>query len=158
MISSDSVRYLPVLLLMLGTCAFAQTEIHRCTQKDGTVAFQEMPCEEAANPPVNDAADAARDEHNDVDSPGSDDDVFSSPFDEPAAPPAASQPDSPAAISKERETCEKTARDAIDTIDLEMRKGSTHDERQQHLDELLELTRQLRECKKIGSNRISADD
>lgn len=148
---AHSVRYLPALLLVLGTCTFAQSGIHRCTQDDGTVAFQQMPCEEETNSVVTDAAGTEHDERNNVDPPDSGDDAFdfSSPFDEPADPPAAPQPDRPAPISKDRATCEKSARDAIDAIDLELRKGFAPEKRQQHLDELLKLTQQLRECKQL---------
>jgi hypothetical protein len=144
---ADSVRYLPALLLILGTSTFAQSEIHRCTQEDGTVAFQQMPCGEGTDSFVK-AVDAENSERNDVDAPDSGDDAFdfNSPFDQP---PVASEPDPAVPISRDRATCEKSARDAIDAIDLEMRKGFTPEKGQQHLDELLKLTQQLRECKRL---------
>ena len=46
---------------------------------------------------------------------------FVNPFDEPASPPTPSEPKLPEPVSQDRAECEKTTRDAIDAIDLEMR-------------------------------------
>lgn len=110
-----------------------------------------MPCEEDTDPSANDDTDAGHGERNDVEAADSDDGAFdfSSPFDLPADSPDTSQPDPVVSISGDRAACEKSARDAIDAIDLEMRKGFTPEKRQQHLDELLVLTQRLRECKRL---------
>jgi hypothetical protein len=51
-------------------------------------------------------------------------------------------------LTEDRAECEKTARDAIDAIDLEMR-GSAYSKEQgeEYLAELLVLTQQIRTCK-----------
>ena len=119
----------------------AEPEIHRCTQPDGTVAFQETPCVETSD---------NGDEHDDrpLPSSSSTDEFwdFSNPFEEgdESPEPAPSRP-----VSQNRAECEQTTRDAIDAIDLEMRKGYSKEQGEQYLAELLELTRQLRACKQL---------
>ena len=127
---------------LVGRAAVAETEIHRCSQPDGTVAFQEMPCEESSET-VDDseepAAPAATDEFFD----------FVNPFDQPATAESAPEPE-PVPVSQDRAECEKTTRDAIDAIDLEMRDTSySREQGEAYLAELLELTRQLRACKAL---------
>lgn len=132
-----------ILLLLPGVCLAQQTEIHRCLQEDGTVAFQETPCAEAADEA------AADDDDGEGRDPAPAEDVFVNPFDEPAPARPPSEPALPAALSEDRAACEKTTRDAIDAIDLEMRKGYTKEQGQQYLAELLGLTQQLRACKQL---------
>lgn len=137
----------------------AQTEIHRCEQPDGTVAFQGQPCEEL--PPARSPGDVASDEGKDDgpkdDEPTDDepepatpgtDDVFDSPFDAPAQPVARPQ-DETGPPSEERARCEKRTRDAIDAIDLEIRRESSADQRDQYLPRLRKLTEELRACKRL---------
>ena len=139
-----------VFLMLAAAGAAADTEIHRCLLDDGTFAFQEMPCPEQT---VDADAGSESDE-----SPGAgensdaDDDAFDfvNPFDEPASPPATTEPPRPEPLSQDRAECEKTTRDAIDAIDLEMRETSyTKEEGQEYLAELLALTQQLRGCKAL---------
>ncbi len=122
----------------------AELEIHRCTLSDGTIAFQETPCAENVAVPEEDAVDPI--------SHSPDDDFdFSSPFDEPAplvqvetATPSTATP------SLDRSDCEKTTRDAIDAIDLDMRNTAYSEaEGKEFLAELLVLTKQLRDCKQL---------
>lgn len=109
-----------------------QSEIHRCIQDDGTIAFQEMPCpEKAPSDEEEPAPDAVRDEY---------DEFFVA---DTYVVPDVELP------SEDRAACEKTTRDAIDAIDLEMRKGFTEEEGEAYLATLLELTQQLRECKRL---------
>lgn len=134
------------LLVLLSMSAGAEPEIHRCTQEDGTVAFQETPCPEPAK-------DGDDDDESDggASTPADDFFDFVNPFDEPEEPRALPEPapPPPAPASSDRAECEKMTRDAIDAIDLEMRKGYTKEERGQYLAELLALTRQLRDCKRL---------
>lgn len=131
------------VLLFVPPASGAQTEIYRCPQPDGTVAFQGQPCPEALPQPEPAEQPDARDE-------AVDDDFFDfeNPFD--AAPeespnlPAEDEPP-----SAERERCEKQARDAIDAIDLEIRRDSSPEQREEYLPRLRELTRQLRACKEL---------
>jgi hypothetical protein len=62
----------------------------------------------------------------------------------------ATEPTSPELLSQDRAECEKTTRDAIDAIDLEMRETAcTKEQGQEYLAELLALTQQLRGCKQL---------
>lgn len=72
------------------------------------------------------------------------------PSDEPAGLPTPSEPDLPEPASQDRAECEKTTRDAIDAIDLEMRQAPyTKEQGEEYLAELLVLTQQLRACKQL---------
>jgi hypothetical protein len=42
------MRFTIVVLVLAGTGATANTEIHSCLQDDGTIAFQQKPCSEPA--------------------------------------------------------------------------------------------------------------
>jgi len=56
----------------------------------------------------------------------------------------------PEPVSPDRAECQKTTRDAIDAIDLELRENAyTKEEGQAYLADLLELTQQLRACKQL---------
>ena len=144
------MRYTIAVLMLAGTGATADTEIHSCLLDDGTVAFQQKPCSE----PVVNADDSSEiGESPDArDLPAADDDVldFVNPFDEPASHPRPSEADLPEPVSLDRAECEKTTRDAIDAIDLEMRDTPyTKKQREEYLAELLALAQQLRACKQL---------
>lgn len=126
----------------------ADTDIHRCELEDGTVAFQEMPCPE---PTVRaDDGSKATESHDESSNPAAGDDVFVNPFDEPADPEPPVDPPLPEALTADRTECEKTTRDAIDEIDLEMRGNAyTKEQGEEYLEDLLALTRQLRACKQL---------
>ena len=132
-------------LLLPGIAPWAEQEIHRCPQADGTVAFQETPCPEttdegvAADDPAQDGAPVATDDFFD----------FVNPFDDPDLSEPAPEPEPQASPSQTRADCEKSTRDAIDAIDLEMRKGYTEEQGREYLAELLELTQRLRACKAL---------
>lgn len=134
---------LPLALLILPCLgSAAEPEIYRCTQEDGTVAFQEMPCPDLAD--QSDANDTA----GDVPAPAVEDPFdFVNPFDAAAEPSEAPARTDSRPIPGDREACIKDTRDAIDAIDLEMRKGYSKEQGEAYLAELLELTRQLRACK-----------
>ncbi len=137
-----------VTALLSGT-ASAQTEIHRCPQEDGTIAFQETPCAEVVEveepDPASEEPDPASEEPDPVDE-------YENPFDEPISVIVESAPEPvlPPPASNDRAECEKMARDSIDAIDLEMRQTSyTKEEGQAYLAELRTLTQQLRACKTL---------
>ena len=152
------MRRLLLLTLLCSGLAFAQTtpgqpgsEIFRCPQADGTIAFQGMPCAESASEDEKSAADSdelvsARDAQT-----GGGDDPFDfvNPFDEPAETTPPETASRPVPLSQDRAECEKAARDAIDAIDLEMRREYTKAEGQAYMTELLKLTRALRACKEL---------
>ncbi len=128
----------------------ADTEIHRCLLDDGTIAFQETPCPEPAVHADNGSAPI--ESHVENDTPTADEDVteFTNPFDEAPTPPAPVEATLPELASQNRAECEKTTRDAIDTIDLEMRGNDyTKEQGEEYLAGLLVLTKQLRACKQL---------
>jgi hypothetical protein len=144
------MRYTIAVLMLAGAGATADTEIYSCLQDDGTVAFQQMPC-----PAPSVTADESSEigENPDArDLPAADDDVldFVNPYDEPASSPPPPEADLPKPVSMDRAECEKTTRDAIDAIDLEIRENPhTKQQREEYLAELLALTQQLRACKQL---------
>jgi hypothetical protein len=117
---------------------------------DGTIAFQETPCPEPlvdANDDSESVEDHGADEILDAEEEASD---FANPFDEPAPVPATVEPTLPEPVSQDRTECEKTTREAIDAIDLEMREQAyTKEQGEAYLAELLSLTQQLRACKQL---------
>ena len=138
------------VLLQVGTSVAADTEIYRCLLEDGTFAFQETPCLE---PAVNagDGSETGGDPDDGQTHEASDDAFdFVNPFDEPESPPTDSEPTLPEPVSQDRAECEKTTRDAIDAIDLEMRENAYSKEQgRAYLAELRALTQQLRACKQL---------
>ena len=130
-------------LMLAGTNVPADTEIHRCLLEDGTIAFQETPCPEPAVHVDNGSENGT---------PAADDVAFDfvSPFDKPAIPPIVAEATLPEPVSQSRAECEKTMRDAIDAIDLEMRGNAyTKEQGEEYLAELLALTQRLRACKRL---------
>lgn len=131
------MRVLLLTLLIHCASASAETEIFRCPMDDGTVAFQETPCPEPVEeelPEVEEAAETAEAEFAPMEP------ISQIPVSDPLPPPS----------SQDRAECEKTARDEIDAIDLEMRASSyTREELENFKAELRVLTRQLRACKQL---------
>jgi hypothetical protein len=138
--------FIPVLaLLMISTTSVgSEPIIHRCTQDDGTVAYQEVPC-----PEPEDTSDA--DNQDDRADPRPADEFFDfvNPYDEPERGPTPTETPPVVVPSEDRAECEKTTRDAIDAIDLELRENDPKDADREHLAQLLQLTRQLRSCKQL---------
>ncbi|MDH3362408.1 MAG: hypothetical protein OEM50_06820 [Gammaproteobacteria bacterium] len=136
--------------MLAATSVAAATEIHRCLLEDGTFAFQETPC---PGPAVHvDNGSKAGESHSESSTPAADDDVFDfvNPFDESVTAPTSDESALPEPVSEDRAACEKTTRDAIDAIDLEMRGNAyTKEQGEEYLAELLTLTRQLRACKQL---------
>ena len=137
------------VLMLASIDVNAELEIHRCVQDDGTIAFQEMPCPKPESADDAGTGGADRDSDRDDSAPADDSFDFVNPFDAPEGAPVASDTELPESLSQDRAKCEKTTRDAIDAIDLEMRKGYTKEQGDQYLAELLTLTRQLRACKTL---------
>ncbi len=138
------MRHAPqsLALLLLGVSAAAQCaepEIYRCAQDDGTFAFQQTPCAPAvADEPAVDQPEETGDDFFE----------FENPFDAPQEPPQ-QEPATPSLPSDDRQQCEKQTRDAIDAIDLKLQQSNSKEDDRSHLRELLELTRQLRQCKQL---------
>ena len=139
-----------VVLILAAASAAADTEIHRCLLEDGTTAFQETPCPET--PVDTNDGNESDDSRGAGEDTAADDDVFDfvNPFDQPEGPPASAETTVPEPVTQDRAECEKTTRDAIDAIDLEMRETQyTKEQGQEYLAELLTLTQQLRRCKEL---------
>lgn len=138
-----------IVLVLLSAPISAEPEIHRCPQEDGTVAFQETPCAEAA------ATEAPADDQADVPVAASDDFFdFENPYDRDVEEaleeePVRDEAPLPPPVSQNRAECEKITRDAIDAIDLEMRRGYSAGDAEGYKAELMTLTRQLRACKQL---------
>jgi hypothetical protein len=144
----SSTRVAIVILIFAGTNVAADTEIHRCLLEDGTVSFQETPCPEPAEHVDSEPVET----HGENGTPAADDDAvdFHNPLDEPVNSPTPAEPALPEPASQDRAECEKITRDAIDTIDFEMRENAYSKEQgEEYLAELLVLTKQLRACKQL---------
>ena len=87
------MRAAALALILAGTAAVADVEIHRCLQEDGTIAFQEMPYPAPAAT-IDDNAEAS---DSDSETPRAIDETFDfvKPFDEPASAPTPSEPTLP---------------------------------------------------------------
>ena len=136
----SGMRVIIFALLLAAIGVAANADIYRCPLEDGTYAFQQMPC-----PEPDETGDEPELELES--SPEPELEPEPSTETEEAQP---SEPPLPARLSNDRAACEKETRDAIDTIDLEMRQTSYSKEQgEQYLADLLELTRQLRACKQL---------
>jgi hypothetical protein len=144
------MRISMIILMLAGTGAAADTEIHRCLLEDGTFAFQEMPCP-AAPENTDDGIEADKSQKDGGRHEVNDDVVdFVNPFDEPASRPMNSEATLPEPVSPDRAECQKKTRDAIDAIDVEMRESAyTKEQGRAYLADLLVLTQQLRACKQL---------
>lgn len=144
------MRFTLLLSILVGSNIVADTDIYRCSLDDGTIAFQEMPCAEPVAKTADD--DESAYSSGDPGTPAANDDVFDfvNPFDEPAGSPTQLEATLPEPLSQDRAACEKTARDAIDVIDLEMRENAySKDQGREYLEALRALTQQLRACKQL---------
>jgi hypothetical protein len=113
-------------------------------QQDGTIAFQELPC------PEPEETGGADNQNDSADPPPADEFFdFVNPYDRPEQALTPTETAPPVPPSEDRAECEKTTRDAIDAIDLELRKNDSKDAGREYLAQLMELTRQLRSCKQL---------
>ena len=137
------MRFAIVVSILIAANSAADTEIHRCLLDDGTMAFQETPCPEPADP---------TDEGSESGESRSASDSFAArnSLDQSESPPTDVGPTTPETVTQDRAECERKTRDAIDAIDIEMRETAYTKERgQEYLSELLALTQQLRACKQL---------
>ena len=137
-----------MFLVTAGHAAVAQQEIYRCETDDGSIAFQETPCPEPISDAEPDTDDAPAE-------PAAGDDFFDfvNPYDQEAEAieeaPSGNAAPLPPPVSQDKAECEKITRDAIDAIDLEMRRGYSAEDGERYKAELMKLTRQLRACKQL---------
>lgn len=122
--------------LFLPSVAFAQTEIHRCTDADGGTVFSQLPCTDELPPKPEEPAPKAESRAVERDSV------------EPKAfmvEPSDDQRDDPRS-DEERAACKKRYRDAIDVIDAEIGRDYTAEKADDFKQRLLALTAELRRC------------
>ncbi len=113
--------------------ASAQTQIHKCTDADGGVAYSQLPCAPQKS----------------VESEKTEPDAKA----ESSTPEYAKQelsitepPQEEHESEINRSACKKRYRDAIDAIDAEIRREYSPDKAEQYKQRLLLLTRKLRQC------------
>jgi hypothetical protein len=113
--------------------ANAQTEIHKCTDADGNVAYSQLPCvpqkitepektESEANTELSTPVTAVQELH--------------------TSEMSQEEPEQ----EIDRSACKKRYRDAIDVIDAEIGREYSSDKAAQYKQRLLLLTRKLRQC------------
>ena len=108
-------------LIIVGFCllntASAQTQIHKCTDADGGVVYSQLPCAPQKS----------------VESEKTELSTTEVPQEEPE-------------LETNRSACQKRYRDAIDAIDAEIVREFSPDKAEQYKQQLLLLTRKLRQC------------
>ncbi len=97
--------------------ASAQTQIHKCTDADGGVAYSQLPCAPQKS----------------VESEKTEPDAKAESQEEPE-------------LDTNRSACKKRYREAIDAIDAEIGREYSPDKAEQYKQRLLLLTRKLRQC------------
>ena len=125
-----------ILLLILSPLAFAQTEIHKCVDVDGIVAFQDSPCPEPAAQPEPEAKSA---DEASIGALRPADEV--EPEDVVSYVPVASN-----RSVEEVEACKEPHRDAIDSIEAEMLRGYSAEQGETYKQRLRTLTEAMRAC------------
>jgi hypothetical protein len=110
---------LSTLLLLAALPANADTEIHKCVDADGNVAYQQTPC------PV------AKEETPEV----------VEQTEQPTQAPVASN-----LTDEEVEACKEPLRDAIDEVEAEMLRGFSPEEGEAFKVKLRTLTQEMRAC------------
>lgn len=118
--------------LLLIFSAPAQADIHRCTDAEGSIIFQQLPCAEPEPEPEADQEET----ETEAQAPTNEVDAV------PAVAVARVELRSPELVAQ----CKKKYRDAIDVIDAEMREQYTPEQADEYKKRLLVLTEQLRAC------------
>ena len=115
--------------LLLVFSSLAQADIHRCTDAEGSIIFQQTPCAEPEpeQEETEEQAPTAEIEAN---------------AEEVASRTEPSEQKPPEQVAQ----CKKKFRDAIDVIDAEMRERYTPEQADDYKQRLRVLTEQLRAC------------
>jgi hypothetical protein len=131
------MREVRTSLIIVGFClldtATAQTEIHKCTDADGGIVYSQLPC--APQQPV-------EPEKTEPDEIAETTEQVAAKHEAPATENLQEKPESEA----NRAACKKRYRDAIDRIDAEIRREYSPEKGDQYKQQLLALTRKLRQC------------
>jgi hypothetical protein len=122
-----------VASLSLLDSATAQTEIHKCTDADGGIVYSQLPCapQKSVEP-----------EKTEPDEKAETAEQVSAMRESPVTENPQEQPESEA----NRAACKKRYRDAIDAIDVEIGREYSPEKGEQYKQQLLALTRNLRQC------------
>jgi hypothetical protein len=116
-------------LIIVSVCllntASAQTQIHKCTDADGGVAYSQLPCAPQKSVEAEKTEPDAKAE---------------------STPPASEIPPEEPELETNGSACKKHYRDAIDAIDAEIGREYSPDKAEQYKQQLLLLTRKLRQC------------
>ena len=121
------------LSLSLPGTAAAQTEIHKCTDAEGSIVYSQLPC--APQKPVE------RDKSEPVEEA-----EIATPGPSKREPPVAENSQEQAEPDANRAACKKRYREAIDAIDAEIGREYSPEKGDQYKQRLLALTRKLRQC------------
>ena len=131
------MRLLFLLPFLLACCvphtAYAQAQIHKCTDADGGVVYSQLPCKDEEPPEARAAEDPEPTESPEPESVAA-----------AMAPPDIAESDSES--DESRAACKKRHRDSIDEIDAEIRREYSREKDGEYKQRLLELTRKLRAC------------
>lgn len=120
------------LLVLLSGASLASSDIHKCVDEDGNVAYQQTPCP----------------------APVESERLAPEPSEEPESLPVAT--DSPQVVSEhvsvepknpeDVEACKIPLREAIDEIEAEMLRGYPAEKGEEFKQELRALTQEMRAC------------
>ena len=123
------LRHVRFGLIIVSFCllnlASAQTQIHKCADADGGVAYSQLPC--APQKPV------------ESEKPEPDAEAEN-------ATPVSEIPQEEPELDVNKSACKNRYRDAIDAIDAEIGREYSPDKAEQYKQRLLLLTRKLRQC------------
>ncbi len=131
------MRYVLFALIIVSSClldsASAQTQIHKCTDADGGIAYSQLPCA----PPK-----AVEPEKIEPDARAE----STTPATEIKEPSTNEIPKEEPELEIDISACKKRYRDAIDAIDAEIGREYSPDKAEHYKQRLLLLTRKLRQC------------
>jgi hypothetical protein len=132
----DGQLALIVVSFCLLNTASAQTQIHKCTDADGGVAYSQLPCapQESVEPEETEPDEKAEKAES------------ASPVPAKQKLSIAEIPQQEPELETNRSACKKRYRDAIDAIDAEIGREYSPDKAEQYKQRLLPLTRKLRQC------------
>ena len=124
-------------LIIVSSCllntANAQTQIHKCTDADGGVAYSQLPCAPQKFVESKKIEPDAKAES-------------AIPVSERQELSTNETPQEEHELATNRSACKKRYRDAIDAIDAEIGREYSPDKAEQYKQRLLILTRKLRQC------------
>lgn len=132
-----NTRVIPLALILVGCCllntANSQTQIHKCTDENGGVAYSQLPC---APQKTKGSEKTVPDVETERAIPASEEKQLSTN----------ETPTEKSELATASLACKKRYRDAIDAIDAEISRQYSPDKAEEYKQRLLQLTRKLRQC------------